>query len=283
MNPPKFQWRALISVLVTISFLILVLSGVMLFVSPPGRIANWTNWTLLGLRKHDWGGLHIWFGTVFLTVAVVHLILNWRPLVTYFKSKATRQVGFRWEWVIALVLCGAIYAGIRAGVPPFSSLLAFNEEIKESWDKPADRAPIPHAELLSLGELAQKAGVDLPTALSRLAAAGITNATAELMVGKLAERSQVSGQRIYQIILGNPTARGAEGNSGAGLGGGAGGGTGRKTLAQYCAEQNLVVTDALARLEAKGIHAKETLTLREIAVNNGYDKPFEIMEIINAK
>jgi hypothetical protein len=277
MNPPKFQWRALISVLVSVSFLILVLSGVMLFVSPPGRVANWTNWTLLGLRKNDWGGLHIWFGAVFLTVAVVHLILNWRPLVSYFKSRPTRRVGFRWEWAVALVLCGVVYAGIRAGVPPFSSLLAFNEEIKESWDTPADRAPIPHAELLSLGELAQKAGVDLPTAVSRLAAAGITNATSELIVGKLAERSQVSGQRIYQIILGNPTTPGAGGKSAAG------GGTGRKTLALYCQEQGVAVADALARLEAKGIQAKETLTLREITLNNGHDNPYEIIDIINAK
>jgi hypothetical protein len=277
MNPPKFQWRALISVLVTISFLVLVLSGVILFVSPPGRIANWTNWTLISLRKNEWGGLHIWFGVVFLAVAVVHLILNWRPLVSYFKSKLTHRVGFRWEWVVGLVLCGAVYAGIRAGVPPFSSLLAFNEEIKESWDKPAGRAPIPHAELLSLGELAQRAGVDPPTALSRLAAVGITNATSELTVGKLAERNQVSGQRIYEVILGNSTARGAGGSSGEG------GGTGRKTLAQYCQEQGLKVADALARLEAKGIQANETLTLREIAVNNGYDKPFELMDIINAK
>ncbi len=86
----------------------------MLFVSPPGRNANWTNWTLLGLRKSDWGGLHIWFGAVFLTVVVVHLILNWRPLVSYFKGKLTRRVGFRWEWAVALPFCGAVYAGIRA-------------------------------------------------------------------------------------------------------------------------------------------------------------------------
>ncbi len=44
----------------------------MLFVSPPGRVANWTNWSLVGLTKHQWGGLHIWFSTVFLFVAIVH-------------------------------------------------------------------------------------------------------------------------------------------------------------------------------------------------------------------
>ncbi len=283
MNPPKFQWRALVSVLVTLFFLILVLSGVMLFVSPPGRIANWTNWTLLGLRKSEWGGLHIWFGILFLVVAVVHLVLNWRPLLSYFKSKLTHQVAFRWEWAAALLLCAGVYGGIRAGIPPFSSLLAFNEQIKESWDKPADRAPIPHAELLALGELAQRANVDLTTAIGRLAAAGITNATSEVMVGKLAERNQISGQRVYQIIVAEPKARGEQASSHSPSAGGRGGGPGRKTLAEYCSEQGLALTQVLAKLEAKKIHAKETMTLRDIAIENGYERPYEVLDIINAK
>jgi hypothetical protein len=185
--------------------------------------------------------------------------------------------------MVGLMFCGAVFAGIRSGVPPFSSLLAFNEEIKERWDNPADRAPIPHAELLSLRELAQQAEVDLSTALSRLAAAGITNASGELRVGKIAEYSHMSGQHVYQIMLGSPASRGGGGSSDGFLGGGAGGGPGRKTLAQYCAEQNLAVADALARLEARGIEANETVTLREITVNSHYDKPYQILEIIHAR
>ena len=281
MNSPKFQWRALVSVLVTLTLLILLLSGVMLFVSPPGRIANWTNWTLLGLRKNEWAGVHVWFSMVFAVVAVVHLILNWRPLVGYFKSKLTRQLAFRKEWMLALVLCGFVYAGLRAGLPPFSSLLAFNERIKESWDQPVDRAPIPHAELLSLGELVERAGVELPVALSRIAAAGITNATPELVVGKLADQNGVSGQRIYQLIVGKASTPAATGHAGGG-GAGKGGGPGRKTLTQYCDEQGLKVADVLKRLEAKGIHAKETQTLRDISQSNGFERPYEILEILNA-
>jgi hypothetical protein len=37
---PRFAWRAMTSVLIAAAFLILVFSGVILFVSPPGRIAN---------------------------------------------------------------------------------------------------------------------------------------------------------------------------------------------------------------------------------------------------
>ena len=36
----RFQWRALTSVLMTLGFMLLAVSGTVLFLSPPGRVAN---------------------------------------------------------------------------------------------------------------------------------------------------------------------------------------------------------------------------------------------------
>lgn len=275
-QPKRFMWRAMTSVLIALSFLILLVTGIILFVSPPGRVANWTNWNILGLRKQEWIGLHIWFSTVFLVVTIVHLAFNWRPLIAYFKDRISRRLGFRREWVMACVICAGVYAGIRAQVPPFTTLLAYNEKVKESWEKPMEKAPIPHAELLSLAELSQKAGLDLTNALNRLQNAGIQGMTSEILVKDLAETNKRSSQEIYQLLL---NASGASAVSQGGNGG-AGGGQGRKTLVEYCAEQNIPLNDALARLKAKGIIASEALTLREIAVNNGYTRPYEVLAII---
>ena len=294
MNDPKprFAWRSMTSVLIAASFLFLVVSGVILFVSPPGRIANWTNWTMLSLRKHDWIALHVWFSVLFLLVAAFHLVFNWRPMLNNFRDRLTRRVGFRWEWLVALAICGGVYAGTRAGVPPFSSLLAFSEKVKESWDQPRERAPIPHAELLTLAELVQKAGVEMTMATNRLVAKGITNFTADIVVQELANKNARSALQIYQAILAEPARGGAgigqghgqgQGRGGFGGGGGAGGGPGRKTLTQFCAEEGIELKDALARLQAKGLKASADLTMREIAVNNGYSRPFELMEIIRSK
>jgi uncharacterized membrane protein YgcG len=288
-NRPRFAWRAMVSVLIAASFVILVLSGIILFVAPPGRIANWTNWTLLGLRKHDWIALHVCFSTLFLIGAVFHLVFNWRPLLNYFKDRLTRRVGFRWEWLAALAICGGVWAGTRVGVPPFSTLLAFSERVKEGWDQPRDRAPIPHAELLTLSELVEKAGVAMSTATNRLAARGITNASPDVVVRDLASLNARSAQQIYQSILAEPVRGGGGGGQkhgqgqGRGGGGGAGGGPGRKTLAEFCADEGIEVKAALARLEAKGLKASADLTLREIAVNNGYSRPYEIMDILRGK
>jgi hypothetical protein len=161
--------------------------------------------------------------------------------------------------------------------------------VKEGWDQPRDRAPIPHAELLTLSELVEKAGVAMSTATNRLAARGITNASPDVVVRDLASLNARSAQQIYQSILAEPVRGGGGGGQkhgqgqGRGGGGGAGGGPGRKTLAEFCADEGIEVKAALARLEAKGLKASADLTLREIAVNNGYSRPYEIMDILRGK
>jgi hypothetical protein len=281
----RFAWRAVISVLIAASFLFLVLSGIILFLSPPGRVANWTNWAMLGLRKQEWISLHVWFSTLFLAAALLHVFFNWRPLLSYFKGRLTRRLSFRREWVVAVVICGSVYAGTRAGVPPFSTLLAFGDKVKESWDQPQERAPIPHAELLTLAELSQKAAVDLTDATNRLHAAGITNFQPETLVREIAEKNARSGKQLYDLLL-NQAVKGGE-KSGAGTahgsGPGSGGGPGRKTLSQFCSDAGIDLQQALARLKAKGIQASAELTLREIAVNNGYNRPYELLEIIQGE
>jgi hypothetical protein len=289
---PSFAWRAMTSVPIAASFVILILSGVILFVSPPGRIANWTNWTILGLSKHDWIALHIWFSVLFLLVAILHLVFNWRPMLNNFKDRLTRRVGFRWEWLVALAICGGVYAGTRAGVPPFSSLLAFSEQVKESWDKPRERAPIPHAELLTLAELAQKGGVGLALVTNRLQASGIIGHSPDVVVQELARKNGRSAQQIYEMILAEPAKRGAGHGQGPAhgqgqgrdlLGGGAGGGMGWKTLKQFCGDEGIELTNALARLQAKGFQATAEQTMREIAVKHGYSRPFDLIELLRAK
>lgn len=274
-----FHWRALISVLIALCFLMLALTGIVLFIAPPGRVANWTNWSILGLRKSEWGGVHIWFGLLFLVVTVWHLILNWKPMLTYFKDRARRSYSMRREWLVAAGLTAVIFAGTKAGVTPFSSLLAWNESIKESWEQPATRAPIPHAELLTLQELAAKAGVDLRVALVRLEARGVKGAAPETVVSRIAEGAKLSAAQVYEIISQNlaPAAAGAEGHSGSG------GGPGRKTLTQFCSEEGIEVAVALQRLAAKGFKATPELTLREVAVNNGFTKPYELMDLIRGR
>lgn len=275
-----FQGRALVSVILTLSFLLMVVSGAGLWVAPPGRIANWTNWTIFGLRKGDWADLHLWFGVVFVAASGFHIALNWRPLVSYFKRRLTRRFGFRREWLAALLFCGVVFGGTRLKLPPFSSLLVFTESLRESWDIQSRRPPIPHAELLTVSELADEANFSLSEALARLVAGGIQGAVPEIRVADLAERNRVPAQRLYQIMTAQPGAPGKAVRQRGGRGGAAGGGYGWRTLAAFCQEEGIDLQVAQRRLEVKGIKAAANQTLREIAEHSGYERPFDILEII---
>jgi hypothetical protein len=225
-----FAWRAMTSVLIGVSFIVLVVTGFVLFVTPPGRISNWSNWTLLGLRKHEWIALHVGFSTLFLLATVFHLVFNWRPMMDYFKNRMTRRVGFRWEWLVALAICLGVFVGTRADIFPFSSLMTLRRQAKQSWDEP------------SQGSSTQNPG----------------------------ESSEVGP--------GHGKGQGRNQN-----GGGPGGGYGRKTLEQFCSEENIAVKDALVRLEAKGIKASANQTIRDIAANNGFERAYDIIDSIRGK
>ncbi len=273
---PRFQWRALTSVLVGLACLLLIASGAVLFLSPPGRIANWTNWTIFGLRKSEWIGLHIWFSAIFLVGAAGHLLYNFRPMLGYFKDRLTRRLAARREWMVAAGLCMAVVGGTLAKVPPFATLLAWNADLQESWDRPAERAQIPHAELLSLAALAEKGGVDLVSATARLTAKGVSGFTGQTVVQQIAAGAKLSAQQIYDIILTAPKEA-----AGTHAEGQAGGGPGWKTLAQLCTDEGIDVGTAISRLAARSIPANENLTLREIATAIDR-KPYELLEIIRA-
>ena len=139
----KFKWRAFISVLTTVFFVLMVFTGLILFVTPPGRVANWTGWRLIALTKHQWGGLHIWFGLMFVIASAFHLYFNWKTLVSYFKDKASHAFAMRAEWTTALIISAIVFIGTLAEIKPFSSLLALNETIKHSWETPNKRPQFP--------------------------------------------------------------------------------------------------------------------------------------------
>jgi len=281
----RFNWRAFFSVLTALSFIGMAFTGVILFVVPPGRIANWTGWTLLGLTKHQWIGLHDWFCIIFVVASVFHVYLNWKLFVSYFKSKVSKAFALRIEWALALVICGVVFLGTLGDIPPFSSLLVWNENIKYSWDSPQHRAPIPHAELLTLTELAEQVrDVDLETMLANLKARGIEVESTDVVLGELAETYNMTPARLYDIALGQ-VGRG-RGHGGPEQGerrgqGGPGRGIGQMTLKEYCGQMGLDVNTAVQKLQDAGFKAGPDMTLRGIA-DTASVHPSEIRTLLEA-
>lgn len=280
----SFNWRSYISVLTALSFIGMVFTGVVLFFVPPGRIANWSGWTMFALSKQQWIGLHDWFSIIFVIASVFHLYLNWKPFIGYFKSKVTKAFGLRAEWTLAVITCIAVFICTLVGVKPFSSLMELGESIKRNWDNPRLSAPIPHAELLSLIELAEKTpDVDLETILSNLKAKGIEVKSPDIVLGDLAEANNMTPAGLYEIALGQAASGvgggGRRGQTEGGRGGGPGRGFGRMTLNQYCEQMDLNLDVAIKKLEQAGVTISAETTIRDIA-DSMDARPSEILDIL---
>jgi len=274
-NKSKLSGRAFVSVMTALAFIGLLVTGPVLFVTPPGRVANWTGWRLFGLTKDQWSALHIWFSLSFVIASGFHIYLNWRPLFGYFKSRLTHHFAFRWEWALALALCAGVCAGTLVGLRPFSSFVAWHESIKQSWDREEERAPIPHAELLTLRELAAQENLDPETMITNLNATNIFVDSPDVIVGELAETYGMTPQQLHRTALGETGGRGGGGRGwGQVRGAGSrGGGSGRKTLEQFCADEGLDLADAVETLRIAGIEAEGTMVMHDIAGEIGLRPP----------
>ena len=82
------SFRRFISLTISFSFLVMSYTGIILFLAPKGRVANWNNWELLGLDKTHYTHLHVTFMVLFLFGMIFHIYFNWSSLINYLKSKA---------------------------------------------------------------------------------------------------------------------------------------------------------------------------------------------------
>ena len=148
----KFHWKVFVSFYVVFSFLALAVSGIVLYVAPPGRIANWSVWQLLLLSKAQWQAVHTIVALAFLVAAGFHIYFNWKVLVAYLKSKLQAGIRMKRELAAASLTGAAILAVSITGMPPFGTVMDVGEDIKNSWSTTASEPPIPHAELMTVAE-----------------------------------------------------------------------------------------------------------------------------------
>ena len=208
----NFKTRGFVSTSLALSFIILSLSGIVLYITPHGRVAYWINWKIMGLSKDDWGAVHTIIGYVFILMAVIHLFYNWTIFTNYLKSKVRKGIRLRKELATSIILSGIIIMGTLGGIPPFSNIMDIGESIKESWGTNIERAPIPHAELMTLENLIQNIGLSHEKVVNNFESYGLKIENTDETLKSIAHRHNMSPQDLYRII--QPRRGGGEGFSG---------------------------------------------------------------------
>ncbi len=276
--------RKITSLTALLAFVGMVVTSLVLYIVPQGRVAYWSDWTLLGLDKTRWGDLHINMGLLFLLTLGLHIYYNWKAIVAYLKDKARRVRVFTPDFNAALVLTLAILVGTLLAVPPFNWPLLLNTHFKDAAAAKYGEPPYGHAELSPLRQLARRTDLDLPTALAALKAAGIRFDSEQATVQDIARQNNRPPQAIFQMMQKAAAPAPAQG-----LPVNPPPGTGNKTLAALCQSYALPVTELTQALQGDGIAAQPELTIKAIGANNGlspmavYDAIRKAAEALGAK
>ena len=267
----RFHWKVFVSFYVVFSFLALAVSGLVLYVAPPGRIANWSVWRLLLLSKAQWQAVHTIVALAFLVAAGFHVYFNWKVLVAYLRSKLQAGIRMKRELAAASLTGAAILAVSITGMPPFGTVMDIGEEIKNSWSTATNEPPVPHAELMTVQKLSETVKIPSEKALAKLEKQGIKVAQPTMTVQQIADKNKLTPQQVYQKIQSEdakPKVSLAEG-----------GGWGRMNVQQVCERFSVPVDAGVARLQAAGIEATAGTAVRELATARG-KTPIDIAKII---
>ncbi len=196
----KWHSRGFIAFLMALSFVGLVVTGVVLYIVPPGRIAHWTNWKLLGLTKSQWEALHTNLGYAFLIFGIFHIYYNWKSLYNYVYRKTKHAFNLKKELAVASILTVIIVGGSISNVPPFKTVMDIGDYFKNSWEKKLESPPIPHMELYSLKKVVEELKGDPDVALRFLNNRGIKVESIDEKLKDIAERNSTSPEHIYELL-----------------------------------------------------------------------------------
>ena len=257
--------RKITSLTALISFVLLMVTSVILYIVPSGRVAYWAGYKLWSLTKEDWGAVHINLGVLLLVSILLHTYYNWQPMISYMKNKSKQLRIFTPDFNISLIVTLVVFFGTLAGVPPMSSIINFGAAITDKANLYYGEPPYGHAELSPLADFTYKIKVDLAESISLLKQAGITVDSETQTMQDIAAANGISPQQIYEIM--KPEGKGTATE----MPEEAPGGTGNRTLAQICEMYQLnqkLIVQGLAR---KSITAEPQQSMKEIAAVNHLD------------
>jgi hypothetical protein len=251
----KRKW---IDLLLFYATVMIIVSGIVLYIMPHGRVAYFTGWKFLGIDKDGWDNLHVIFALLMVIVAIWHMLINWKVMKKYLMQK---------ESIFALLITAIISIGTLTNIQPFKSVSDLEDMIKNSWEVNNEAIPISHGELMTLKEFCEKLNINLNGAVKKLKVKKYKfdiNDTLKV----IATKNNTTPAQIYKLIK---NAKSVSIMSG--------GGYGKMTLEEVCKKENIDINKCIEKLNQKGIKANPKSTLREIAFPNGLT-PIDIIDMI---
>ena len=185
----------------------MTISGIVLFLTPSGRIANWTDWTYLRLTKHQWGALHIWLSLIFLAASFFHVYFNWHAILNYLKDRRTKQFALRLEWVLGVIIIVLVVMGTLSESRPFSSLVNLKYKFRHYWENDERNDPVVYVESsthggigrMTLEQFCNDIGIHIGRAKEKLQRFGL-EADNNMTLREIANQTELHPSELARII-----------------------------------------------------------------------------------
>lgn len=279
-----FNLRSFITFSLVISTIIMSWSGIILYIAPPGRIANWGTWKLMLFTKSEWQALHTIFSYLFFILFVVHLFfVNWRTFLTYFRSKIRTGLNRKWELAAAVIISGIVFTGTLRNWTPFGPVMFFGEKVKEGWAEKFETPPAIHMENYSLNQLSVLFdSTDITDLKNTLEANGIRFRDSDTTLKLIAERNAKTPASIYEIFRSRYGMKNDSKKSESASGQGQGQGYGKYTLKDVSENSGIDLEVLIRTLKEKGLDADGQSSLRSVADQLGVT-PREAFTMLTSK
>lgn len=243
------------SLTMLLAMVVMTYTGIMLFIAPPGRIANWANWEIVALTKTQYANLHSTMMILFVLASFLHLYYNWKPITSYMKNQAKKMVVLTKDMMVAFLVTAIFVIGTLSLSSPFSNFLDFGSDIKDSWEKTYGSAPYSHAELSSLDNFCKKLGFDIFKSEEILESNNIKfEATQSL--SQIGKNNGVSPQFIYDLLRKNFEKSSEKIITLTGLG--------KKAIKDVAMSLKLSSEEFIEKLKGIGIDATEDEKFKEV-------------------
>jgi hypothetical protein len=260
--------RRIISLTAFLSFFIVLLTSIILYIAPPGRVAYWANWQLWHLSKDQWSSIHVNIGFLFLLSLLLHIYYNWKPIVSYLKNKTKQLKLFTREFNAALALIIIFILGTYVEIPPFSTIIKISAGFEDAAARKYGEPPYGHAELSTLKTFAKRMDIDLKEWILLLEKAGYKVESENQILKEVAKNNMVPPQQIYLVMTDSSDSTSMSDGKSMMLPQAPPPGTGNITLADFCGQYNLNVKVMIRLLKEADITSKEDMTIKKIGEIN---------------
>jgi hypothetical protein len=200
MQDKGFKWRTFISFGMFFSFLIMAITGLILYIAPPGRVFRWTDWHFMFIDLSGWQALHTLFSYLFIGLAISHIFsMNWKVLISYFTRKTSEGLKRKKELFFSSLLIVILIAGTLINVQPFKVVMDVGHKASAFWGKTIDYPPVAHIEKMNLTEIASKIlNITFDEYQVRIEAAGYKFTSHDQTLEQAAKQNRIPPYRFFR-------------------------------------------------------------------------------------